>query len=98
MKPLSERDENIDDGNLWLRSLKLVGMKPLSERDENPSRTIVDKHLTYYVGMKPLSERDENPAGNGLRCGNSHPCRNEATLWKRWERGPGKIRRLDPCY
>ena len=52
----------IDDGNLWLRSLKLVGMKPLSERDENLPVGLSGKHQESLVGMKPLSERDENLA------------------------------------
>jgi len=60
-------------------------MKPLSERDEN-SVVIINPNLPAdTVGMKPLSERDENSThqSNGVWC--QINCRNEATLWKRWE-------------
>ena len=35
MKPLSERDENIENKKWWPPGGVQVGMKPLSERDEN---------------------------------------------------------------
>jgi len=35
--------------------------------------------------MKPLSERDENLGYNGEYKKKGRVCRNEATLWKRWE-------------
>jgi len=35
MKPLSERDENLQEPRISHIILPLVGMKPLSERDEN---------------------------------------------------------------
>ena len=38
-----------------------------------------------FVGMKPLSERDENFFPSSSTSLSSIPCRNEATLWKRWE-------------
>jgi len=39
MKPLSERDENLDDQRHPGGASLSVGMKPLSERDENSCRS-----------------------------------------------------------
>ena len=41
MKPLSERDENIDVPRNPSASLAVVGMKPLSERDENSHKKLL---------------------------------------------------------
>jgi len=69
----------------WRLNINRVGMKPLSERDENSSLHVGTSNTNSTVGMKPLSERDEND--NSLVCHIVYlfTCRNEATLWKRWE-------------
>ena len=62
-----------------------VGMKPLSERDENYISWILAIFWKEDVGMKPLSERDENTLSTIRNFLKNSTCRNEATLWKRWE-------------
>ncbi len=60
-------------------------MKPLSERDENIRKNVLHELQDRLVGMKPLSERDENNSIKKILSVHTNPCRNEATLWKRWE-------------
>ncbi len=60
-------------------------MKPLSERDENTMDKFNNTTFIHGVGMKPLSERDENMDKFNNTTFIHGLCRNEATLWKRWE-------------
>ena len=86
MKPLSERDENSDSPPSF-SALKLISRNEatLWKRWELLRRGMCTRQFLLNVGMKPLSERDENLGYNWEYKKGRVTCRNEATLWKRWE-------------
>ena len=57
----------------------------LWKRWEHSSVPYETESIKDAVGMKPLSERDENFRISFRLSWNTGLCRNEATLWKRWE-------------
>ena len=86
MKPLSERDENPASLRPDMNKFNVCRNEAtLWKRWELSTHGDVDIEYFFPVGMKPLSERDENVPSGFLAAANAIACRNEATLWKRWE-------------
>jgi len=86
MKPLSERDENLSNPFNTSKNLnRSRNEATLWKRWELSTSGTTSSFDYLEVGMKPLSERDENPSLSKTPWISFNICRNEATLWKRWE-------------